>query len=212
MKTLAVFTTILGCFVLCPVGQAVNQSDIVFDLSYHEPDMDDVYKYGAMFDVMVRGWYENNLGFAVAVGGGGYQADGPAASFATSTVTPAKASGNIWMMPIGMSGLYQIPLGKDAILSFDAGFRFVTVHSNANLRATLAGVGTFKDEIDIDNGWTGVIGLNFEKQISDSISWLIGGGYQFDIDKGEAKWRGVDLGDHELESAFVRIGIVFKDK
>jgi len=212
MKTLVVFTTILGCLILCPVGQAVNQSDIVFDLSYHDPDVDDVYDFGLMFDVMVRGWYKNHLGFAVAVGAGGYQADGTASSLTTATVTPAKTSGNIWTLPIGMSGLYQIALGKDAMLSFDAGFRFVTVHSDADLRATLAGSGTFKDEIDIDNGWIGVLGLNYEKQISDNVSWLIGGGYQFDIDKGEAEWRGIDLGDNKLESVFMRIGMVFKDK
>jgi len=204
--------TILGCLVLCPVSQAVDQSDIVFDVSYHDPDTDDLYDDGLMFDVMVRGWYKNGLGFGVAVGAGGYRADGTASSFTTGTVTPAKASGNVWTLPIGMSGLYQIPLGEDAVLSFDAGFRYVTVHSDADLRATLAGVGTFKDEIDIDNGWTGVIGLNYERQISDSISWLVGGGYQFDLAKGEAEWRGIDLGDNELESVFLRIGMVFKDK
>jgi hypothetical protein len=212
MRTSLLCVTILGCLVLCSAGQAVEKSDAVFGLSYHDPDMDDLYDDGLMFDVMIRGWYENGLGFGVAVGGGGYQAGGTAGSFTTGTVTPARAFGNVFTFPVGMSGLYQIPLGKDAILSFDAGFRFVYVRSDADLRATLAGVGTFKDEIDIDNAWIGVLGLNYEKQISDRVSWLVGGGYQFDLAKGEAEWRGVDLGDNELESVFLRIGIVFKDK
>ena len=212
MKTSLLCVTILGCLALCPAGQAVEKSDAVFGLSYHDPDLDDLYDDGLMFDIMIRGWYKSGLGFGVAVGGGEYQAGGTAGSFATSTVTPTKASGSIWTLPLGMSGLYQIPLGKDAILSFDAGFRFVYVHSDADLRAAQAGVGTFKDEIDIENAWIGVLGLNYERQISDKVSWLVGGGYQFDLAKGEAEWRGVNLGDNELESAFLRIGLVFKDK
>ena len=212
MRTSVLCVTLLGCFTLCPVGQAVNRSDIVFDLSYHDPDMDNLYDDGLMFDVMVRGWYENNLGFAVAVGGGGYRADTRASSFGAGKVTTVKASGNVWMLPIGMSGLYQIALGKHGLLSFDAGFRYVMNNSKADLRATIPGSGTFKDELDIEPGWTGVLGLNYERQISDSVSWLIGGGYQFDIDRGEVEWQGLDIDDNELESLFLRVGLVFKDK
>jgi len=202
----------MGILVMCPVSQAVQESDAMLGLSYHDSEWEDMYDYGLLGDVMIRGWYANNLGFAVAVGAGAYRADASTNSFASGTVRNAKASGHVMMLPIGISGLYRLPLGEDAALSFDAGFRYVLVEPNADLRATLNGAGPINHKIDIDHGWTGVLGLNYEKKISENVAWLVGGGYQFDIDEGRAQWLGVNIGDNELESLFIRIGLVFKDK
>ena len=211
MENRCLRVTVLLCLALGQLGLAVEQSDAVFDLSYHDTDMDDLYNYGLMFDVMVRGWYENGLGFGVAAGGGGYRADARTSSFASGLVTNAKASGHILTMPLGASALYQLPLGDDALVSFDAGFRYVLVRPNADLRANLAGVGRINHEIDVDHGWIGVLGLNYEKTLTEKVSWRVGGGYQFDIDEGKAEWLGVDIGDNELESVFLRIGLVFRE-
>lgn len=211
MRNSCLVAAVLLCLILCQMSPAVDESDAVLGLSYHDTSMDELYDYGLMGDVMIRGWYENGLGFGVAVGAGGYRADARTSSLASGIVTAAKSSGYVLTFPLGVSALYQIPAGEDAILSFDAGFRYVLVEPNADLRANRAGAGPIDHKIDIDHGWTGVLGLNFEKRISEKVSWLVGGGYQFDIDKGKAEWMGIDIGDNELESVFLRIGLVFRE-
>lgn len=211
MKISVLCIALFGFSILSPVTQAVDQSDAVLGFSYHDPK-EDPYNDGFLFDAMLRGWFDNGLGFGVAGGAGAYRAEETLSSYDGATLLTIKASGNVVAVPIGMSALYQVPMGDNAILSFDAGLRYVLVNSNADLRATIVGTGTVKDDLDIDNAWIGVLGINYERQITDRLSWLVGGGYQFDVSEGEVEWMGIDLGDNELESVFVRLGLVFKTK
>lgn len=120
------------------------------------------------------------------------------------------------MIPLGVSGMYKIPVGQAANLTLEAGVRYVIVNSNVEFIEAEALADSYGHsysqsasyDVDLDDAIVGIIGAEFDFELSQGFRLFAGGGYQFDIVKGDVTAGGMDIDyENELKAAFIRAGV-----
>ena len=127
-------------------------------------------------------------------------------------VAAALDEGDTLVQPIGASVIYTPKLCPFATIAIDAGIRYVFVDSDIDAAIAISdGVDTIvaEDTVDIEDGVIGRVGANVEIPVTERAALFVGGGYQFDLVKGDVKAFDEDLGENELAGAFVRAGVNF---
>lgn len=189
-----------------------SSTDLTATLQYFVPGEDDDYDVGYGAEVQVRFWQNQNIGFALAGGLANWDINEQEAVVSDGEVAVGVAiEGSVLLLPIGGSILFRPTLADNLNLVFEAGLRYVFVESDAQLAIVAADaygslVGGSAD-IEMDDGFIGLVAVNFEAEVAPGFSLIGGVGYQFDIAKGDAKWMGEDFGENELEAFFIRVGI-----
>jgi hypothetical protein len=138
---------------------------------------------------------------------------------AISDIVSLGLSGEVLYVPMGVSILARLEADKKSRLTvlLEGGVRYMFCHAKVEARRTTIIPGDDPDvesfEIDCDDGIVGRLGAGIEWALDDSqqaAKLLLAGGYQFDLDKGEAEddgWLGFSE-DLSLEAFFVEIGLV----
>ena len=162
-------------------------------------------------------WIQPNFGFGFEIGIQKWESTEEDWIYRVIDDTPfyAHEEGDANMIPIGVSGLYQIQVGNTAKILLEGGARYVAINSKVERRqeAPYAETAThiyYRNEtieIDFEDGMVGFIGANIEFDLGSGWSLFVGGGYQFDIAKGDYKVGGKAIDEHSLAGAFARAGV-----
>lgn len=162
-------------------------------------------------------WVQPNFGFGFEVGMQKWESTEADWTYLTIGGTPfyAHEEGDATAFPIGVSGLYKIPIGNVASILLEGGARYVAINSNVERRQevpygeteTRIYYNNKTYEIDFEDGFVGFIGANIEFDLGSGWSLFGGGGYQFDIAKGDYAVEGQAVDEHSLAGAFARAGI-----
>jgi hypothetical protein len=104
-------------------------------------------------------------------------------------------------------------------LVFEAGLRLTFIDSNVSGRFN----GTYtkdgreyefstKEDVDLDQGFTWLLGAEFMYAMSRDFSVLVGCGYQFDLSKAKANWKNgtEEIGGVSLDGPYARAGLVYR--
>lgn len=213
---------LIACVGLSMVASVVlaagvtNDIDFVGTVGYYMPGDDDNYDTGAGFEVQGRFWLHPQVGLALAIGGAQWGVNGGEEQDQVEGVDVSSSlDGDVTLLPIGASVLFRPVNNPKLALTFEVGARYVMVDSQVEgaIYASDRGSGRsiyIKEDLDIGDGFVGVMGANIEGKISNKVSVLGGIGYQFDITKGDVKWVDEDLGDSELRAFIAKLGVVVK--
>ena len=138
-------------------------------------------------------------------------------------------TGDATMFPIGLSGLYAIPIGGRVRIDLECGLRYIFVNSSVKEsdavvwnNGSYVTAATSQSDVDIGNGLVGFAGINVDVKLTDMFKLFAGGGYQLDISKGDMTYNSLEnsLSDaysslvttetsttSELKAAFARAGL-----
>jgi len=138
-------------------------------------------------------------------------------------------TGNANMIPLGLSGLYAIPIGDRVRIDLECGLRYIFVNSSVEQSEALVLDGgntryayLFKSDVDIGNGLVGFAGVNIDVKLTDMFKVFVGVGYQLDVSKGDLTYKSIEQSlssvpfdpaysetstKNEMKAAFVRAGL-----
>lgn len=132
-----------------------------------------------------------------------------------------EVSGDAAVLPLGASALVKLPLTDVISFDLEVGLRYLFVDASIDVdteeRLELYENGILVDatkseiqqyEVEIDDGFVGLLGADCIIKLAENFALTIGGGYQFDILKAEASIDGSSEGidDVEFNGAFARAG------
>lgn len=175
------------------------------------PSQDD-YDTGVGAEIQFRSWYNSNIGLAFTAGISSWTINPEEAVFNEGPISMGLLmEGSVDLVPIGGSILMRSAPTPGGNLILETGIRYVSVASDA-VASFSAGdsFGNYiqgSDTIDIEDGTVGIISLSLEDRLSSRLLFFVGIGYQFDLDKGHAKWMEEDLGENDLEASYFHVGL-----
>jgi hypothetical protein len=176
---------------------------------------------GRSLEAQYAYWKTPNIGLAIALGAGSWNVNDSMDTGFLAGQGPSvarKTGGSATMFPLGFSLLYNPDVQGVIKTDFDfgniplileGGLRYVFVNSDIHTTDNL-GYTYLKKKVNIDNGLVGLVAADMLFPIPSRVKLSAGIGYQFDIVKGSIKWSGFDLGDNELKSVFLRLGLTLK--
>ena len=183
---------------------------------YLKPKLDEWWDsaYGGGVQGII--WVQPNFGFGIEAGIQSWKAvdDVYVMQVVYNQRFYAQDKGDMNIFPIGASALFNIPLGDKAKITLEGGIKYMFVQSDVeHIEEIPLGISgnniiydTYKDDVDIDNGMVGFIGADIDFDLGSGWRLFAGGGYQFDIMKGDIDTAGLKT-ENELAGAFVKGGI-----
>ena len=192
--------------------RAQTSSELTGAVQYFIPSQDDDYDSGVGAEAQIQFWRSPHIGFALAGGIAEWDINDQ-----TSVVSDGflaiqlTLDGSVTLIPIGASLLFRPTATGNLNLVLEGGLRYVIVDSDAE--ATVAGpssqggVLSVSEDIEIDDAVVALFAATLEAQVSSGVKLLASAGYQFDVGGGDSEWMGEDIGENELEAAFIRAGI-----
>lgn len=205
-------TVLIGVILGVTLAQA-QKIEIVAAPNYVFPDEKNTWDKAYGIEGQLRLWANDYVALA---GAGGIQRW----KFKNSTSvldlndelgSAAEVTGDADMVPVGAS-LLICPIPKDASkvirLTLEGGARYVFVNSNVKGTVVDTEAQTERNgNVNIDNGLLGLVGADLSIVPVENFSIFGGGGYQFDLTKGNVDWLNDDLGDNKMKGWFVRAGL-----
>lgn len=180
-----------------------GDTDLMVLGNYMVPEDDDVFDEGWGGELQVRFWITPSLGIALAGGYAQWEVDERRFTVGEGRgVLDADLDGEIDMVPVGASLLLRPFSGDRVGLVLEGGARYVFIDSDTDVR--IAGT---RNRIDVDDAVIAVAAATIEIDLTEDVFLAIGGGYQWDVDKGDAEFLDEDFDDIELEAAFAQAGI-----
>lgn len=188
------------------------------------PGQDEDWDKGYGASARLIFWQEVGLGLALSIGAQKWDVNdeiytyGEYLGYGIGYGYAAGLEGDATMVPLGASGLYKIPFGKTVNLTLEGGIRYVIINSNVKFVKAEALVDRYgnayveSDSYDVDfgNGIVGVIGAELDFELTKGFRLFAGGGYQFDLHKGELEVDGEEIDyKNELKAAFIRAGVAW---
>jgi len=208
----------MACVVLLNVllaGAAAGEWEFVgaVDNFFPSDDLWDGYALGGELRAVY--WTDARWGIALAAGYTKWDVDDN--TTALSDIVTTELSGDISYIPVGASLLARLGTENASRLTFllEAGVRYMFCDSNADItRTTIRELDpplVENEQLDCDDGIVARLAGGVEWALSDSYRparLFVTGGYQFDLDQGEATeniWG--TSADLELNAFFVEIGL-----
>jgi hypothetical protein len=190
-----------------------ESGEVRFLLSSLTPvSIDDNWESASGIDIELVNWVSPAVGIAAAIGVSqwtarevelmDYYPD-------SGTSVTAHLDGNATICPIGLSVLLRPMKSRVAEVTIEAGARYAMVNSDVSVRYTItdaAGTEYGQDRIHMEDGFYGLLALDIAFPVSPYAKISLGGGYQFDISRGNADFNDTNIGNSEFQASIVRIG------
>jgi hypothetical protein len=212
MKTRLTFT-VVSLLALSLVTPAVGQWEV-------QGGLEALFARDSLWDQATGGevkavyWPTEQLGFALCTGVSQWNTDGKRRSMSATRWRSFKGDGQY--VPAGVSILTRSNGSQPGpSLSFEAGLRYMVSHSDMSLTETnrVPSAPRFVDitntyDVDLDDGLVARVAANLTWPIGPQASIFLAGGYQFDLDKGDATVDAIRLSEEvELAAFFIQLGV-----
>lgn len=172
---------------------------------YLSPGDDDLWDSASGLDAQATFWLDQNLGIALTAGVSRWEANDDYRYDDDGYL--CWLDGSALMTSFGPSVLFRPGIPNSLVeLTFEAGLRYIAVDSDVDFYLD-DGATTYVGELDMDDGVVGVLGVDAGIPISRQAKLTVGLGYQFDLNKGDADWYGVEIGENEMKGFYLNFGI-----
>ena len=186
-------------------GSEITPSILIYNIND-----DDDYDSGAGLECQYRFWFAENFGIGASIGYSNWEINDDSYYERDETGTySADMDGDVSLLFVGPSLLLRPQINDRVRFVFDAGIKYAIVDSNAKVNYRFSsGYYSIRasEDIEIDDGIIGTVGLNCEFSISNHVSLFVGAGYNFDIEKGDVEIDGENAGENELKSSMFKTG------
>lgn len=207
MKKLMVMLGIVAlglAAVAQPLSYFVNETTGCLTFWIPETYKFDLYQEtGYGLEVQYRNWTYDPIGLALSLGLARWEANSDSKQIFAADMSDA--SGTLTLIPVGGSLVYRLVDWTEWGLIAEAGVRYVLTQSNMDFLRTLPDR-RYREEMDIKNGWVGVLGLDYERLFSNGWTMFLGMSYQMDIQTGRIEVNTGHLQDNELQALFFKVG------
>jgi len=204
--------------LLCGLTFAGSDNDISVAALFYAPAEDEDYDFGVGAECQVRFRMNNYAGFVFTAGLSNWSANDQYI-YSDAIINGMQQdyfgdiSGSVYMFPVGGSIVLCSQSGQSLTVCIEGGIKYVFIKSDVTLDGFLGtppynpGSEAMSEELEIDDGIIGLLKATLEYPLSNSTQVFAGFGYQFDLEKGDAKLFGQQTGDNELQSFLVEVGI-----
>lgn len=190
-------------------GSGAMAEDKSFNLvaGYHwlSPKKSEDWRNAGGIEIQGRFWQNEHLGFALVGAADTWDAKTEIVEEDTGdTYLYSSVKGDASVTSFGASLLYRSASSAEVKLVMDFGLRYAMVDSAVYGEAAYDGPGGpnyLYDKINIDNTLLFTLGAGLEFEVTKDISFIIGIGYQIDLNKPEEKFAGESLGETGLDAA-----------
>lgn len=220
MKTLSVILSLFCLFfwVNQSDGQSLSAaSELELGISggWYFPDDGDSFENAFGGELALREWMSHNVGLAFAVGGMYWDVkEVTVGSTSKRKAIDLGVNGSMTAIPLGPSLLVSPDIRMPVHLVLEVGGRYVIVNSSAEVAESHIDLVNQGDvlyrNVDFDDCWIGVVNLQVEGEFNQSVNWMIGAGYQFDIVESDVVIQGLDVADLSMEAFSARCGLIVK--
>lgn len=201
---------LIGIMLGVTMAQA-QKIEISVAPSYIFPGEKDTWDKAYGIEGQLRLWVNDYVGIAGAGGIQRWEVKDTTDTLILNGVPRAtiESSGDADMVPVGGSLLIR-PIPKDVSkvvqLTIEGGVRYVFVNPNVEGRY-VDGTSTREEKYKMDNGIIGLVAGDLAIVPIENFSVFAGGGYQFDLSKGNVDWMSESVGDNKMKGWFVRAGL-----
>lgn len=168
----------------------------------------DLYDYGLGLELQYRNWYFNPFGWSVSLGIASWEANSGCTDLGRAE--HRDFDGTVTLVPVGLSGLFQLYSSETFNLLVEAGVRYVWVDADVDfVRVVQQDKGDPKaipSRLEIGDGWLGVLAVEADYYVTERFLLFGGLGYQQDIVRGDIETPAGPLRDNELSAFFLRLG------
>jgi hypothetical protein len=190
-----------------------DSGEVRFLLSSLTPlSIDDNWESASGLDIQLVNWVSPAVGIAAAIGASQWKASEVELTDyypdSGASVT-ARIDGDATICPIGLSILLRPMKSRAAEVTIEAGARYAMVNSNVSSRYTIRGAAGTEygdDRVHMEDGFYGLLVMDIAFPVSPYAKISLGGGYQFDISRGNAEFNNTNIGNSEFQASIVRIG------
>lgn len=165
----------------------------------------DLFTHTVGFEAHYRYWFQPRWGASASVGLLYASVEKNSRDVSAGTLDGTYDGDALWV-PLGGSVLYKLAYGSQWNLDLELGVRYV--HLDASIDYTPADGGE-PLKLKVDDGWVGLIALEWDGPISERVWYFLGGGYQFDLKRGDLDIGSIPGRDSELQQIFFRAGLRF---
>ncbi|EKD26306.1 MAG: hypothetical protein ACD_79C01270G0004 [uncultured bacterium] len=196
--------------------------DLSINTNVYSPESE-ILKDGFGFETKVKFWENEYIGVGIGVGAENWNIEPYDYSFYSSSYAfDLSIDGDLSLFTIGPSIFIKAPTGQKVNFIFETGLRYVSVSSD--IQATIYERETYYSyyggymsyytydtaTIDVEDSITGVINIDVEIELGNRFALNFGGGYQYDIKKGDVSIYDHKLGESELKAFKFNAGVVCK--
>jgi hypothetical protein len=199
--------------VFLTTGARADSGEVRFLLSSLAPvSSDDNWESAFGLDIQLVNWFSPVLGIAAAIGVSQWNATEVELMDYypdSGTSVMARLYGDATIYPIGLSILLRPIRSRSAEVTIEAGARYAMVNSDVSARYTIrdpTGTQYGQDRIHLEDGFYGLLAMDIAFPVSPYAKISLGGGYQFDISRGNADFNDTNIGDSEFQASIIRIG------
>ncbi len=203
---------LIGLILVVTMAQA-QKLEFAVTPSYIFPSENDTWDKAYGIEGQLRLWANDFIGIAGAGGYQRWQGKDTTSTFQDFEGVPratTEFSGDADMVPVGASLLIR-PIPKDVTqriqLTIEGGARYVFVNSNFKGMLTDSDGVSETDKCRLDDGIIGLVAGDLGIVPVENLSIFVGGGYQFDLSKGNVDWMQENIGDNKMKGWFLRAGL-----
>lgn len=103
-------------------------------------------------------------------------------------------------IPVGVSALYDIEINETSKADIEIGIKYHFLNFDSP-----------DFNVNIQDPLTYSIGINYEKDISEQIAFIVGSGYQWNLERDNVKVNGWQTNmNNSLEGMYLKAGIVLR--
>ncbi len=92
----------------------------------------------------------------------------------------------------------------------EAGVRYVEVDSSVRVSPSEQAGAVSGKRVDLDDAWLGVLNAQLEGGLNEYIGWMLGLGYQFDLQESDVEVKGYDVSEISFEALALRGGFIVR--
>lgn len=164
----------------------------------------DVYDIGLGVEFQYRRWYGLG-GLGLSLGLEQWSTESRTRNWAALRQDePARLSGDLNLVPIGVSGLGRWPIREGLQLRGEAGLRYVWVDPDMTLQRA---EWDRPESVRIKDGWVVLAGVGMEKLLTDTLMFTADLRYQHDLVRADARVPSAKLMSNHLRSFGIKLGL-----
>jgi len=165
----------------------------------------DLYEVGTAAELQFRDWPNNPWGYALAIGYGIWTTDKDASRPGLNLYD---YSGELEIVPFGVSALYRAYSDESLSVILDAGVRYIITDSKIKARYALDDSNQ-KYPVDIDDSILARFAIGTDYQVDSDMIWSLLLGYYYDIEKGDVTTQFGKARGNIMESFFIEAALRF---
>lgn len=182
----------------------INEIDLSFSYFFPSQQFSGIYDKGYGVEAQYDYWLSKPFGVAAVLGLMTVDVQSDLGQLVDPSVATFRDS--VSLVPIGISGLYNLIEYEDWRFDLEAGLRYIFINSDAKRVTSATGA---SDKVSMDDAFVAIFRASLDRRLSDQFAAFVNTGVQVDLDAGDLSAAGEKLGGNNLKGYSLAIGVKY---